>query len=239
MRLHIVACVVALSGCPIVVPPIAEQYGDACAQLLTAGELDQAEAACRHSLEYQPKYWNALHNLALIEQQRGDLPAAKKHYIEAVRANQAMKQSFNALGLIAQNEGELKTAAGYFREALRQHPEYAEARLNLGALLLIQKKPREAEMEFRQLVMTAPQLVNGHLGLATALVAQHELEKGAAEAEVATNLNVADARAWVLRGQIAEARGLGEEAKDHYERCLLADDQNLECTRALKRLTSD
>lgn len=239
MRIHIVACVVALSGCPIVVPPIAEQYGDACAQFLTAGDLDQAEAACKHSLEYQPKYWNALHNLALIAQQRGDVPTAKKLYIEAVRANSAMKQSYNALGLIAQNENDFRSAEEYFRQALRQHPEYAEARLNLGALLLIQKKPREAEMEFRQLVMTAPELVNGHLGLATAFVAQNELEKGAAEAEVATNLNVADVRAWFLRGQIAQARGLGEEAKDHYERCLLADDQNLECTRALKRLTSD
>lgn len=239
MRLHLVACVVALSGCPIVVPPIAEQYADACAQFIAAGDLDQAEAACKHSLEYQPKYWNALHNLALIEQQRGDLTSAKKHYIEAVRANGAMKQSYNSLGVIAQGEGDLRSAAQYFREALRQHPEYSEARLNLGAVLLQQKKAHEAELEFRQLVLSDPQLVDGHLSLATALVLQNELEKAAVETEIATTLNVGDAAAWLLRGNVAEARGLGEEAKDHYERCLLADDQKIECTRALKRLTSD
>lgn len=231
--------VLLLSGCAVVVPPIAQQYNDACAQFIAAGALDQAEAACVHAIEYQPKYWDALHNLGLIAQQRGDFATARKRYIEAVRANQAMKQSYNALGLIAQREGDPRAAAEYFRQALAQHPEYVEARGNLGALLLAEKKPKEAELEFRQFVLSAPQVVLGHVGLANALAAQGKLEPAAAEAELATNLDVSDPRAWFLRGQLAEARGLGEEAKDHYERCLLGDEQHLECRRALERLTSD
>lgn len=229
----------AFTGCPIVVPPIASQYNDACAQFIGAGDLDQAEAACKHAIEYQPKYWDALHNLGVIAQQRGDTATAKQRYIEAVRANQAMKQSFNALGVIAKQEGDARTAAQYFREALRQHPEYAEARLNLGSLLLGERKAKEAEGEFRQLVMVAPQLVNGHLGLAAALLEQGKLEEAAQVAERATELNVADATAWLLRARIAQARGLMDEAKDHLERCLLADESQPECIKALRQLTSD
>lgn len=239
MRLHFVAVFVALSACAINVPPMAAQYADTCAQLINVGDLDQAEAACRQSLEYQPKYWIALHNMALIAQQRGDVATAKKRYVEAIRTNSAMKESYNSLALIAQQEGDARTAEQYFRQALVQHPEYSEARRNLGALLLAERKPKEAEKEFRQLVLSAPALVEGHTGLATALAAQERLDEAAQHAQIATELNVADVRAWFLRGQIAEARGLGEEAKDHYDSCLLANEENLECRRALKRLTSD
>lgn len=230
---------VVLSGCSIVIPPIAQQYNDACAQFIAGNDLAQADAACDHALEYQPKFWDALHNKGVIAQQRGDTATAKKFFIEAVRANSAMRQSYNSLGIIEQQAGDRKTAAEYFRQALVQHPEYVEARRNLGVLLLLDGKPAEAEGQFRQLVMVAPTLVEAHLGLATSLVAQGKNDEGAKAAERATDLNVGDAAAWFLRGQIDEARGLTEDAKDAYERCLLANDQKLECQQALKRLTSD
>ncbi len=198
--------VLLLSGCSIVVPPIAQQYSDACAQFIALGDLAQADAACDHSLEYQPKFWDALHNKGVIAQQRGDVATAKKFFIEAVRANPAMRQSYNSLGIIEQQ---------------------------------LDGKPAEAEGQFRQLVMVASTLVEAHLGLATSLVAQGKFAEAARSAERATDLNVGDAAAWFLRGQIDEARALREDAKDAYERCLLADEQKLECQQALKRLTSD
>ena len=67
-----------LFGCPIVVPPPAQEANALCAQLLVAGRLDEADSACDHALEYQPRYWDALHNKGMIAQARGDKKKAKQ-----------------------------------------------------------------------------------------------------------------------------------------------------------------
>jgi tetratricopeptide (TPR) repeat protein len=228
--------VVVLSGCPIVVPGVAQDYNTVCAQLLVAGQLDQADAACDHALEYQPRYWDALHNKAMIAQARGDKKKAKLLYIEALRANPNMKSSLNSLGAIAMEEGDLKGALNYFHGALVVDPAYLEARRNMGAVHLQQRDFAEAVKDFRQLLLVEPNLVEGHLGLASGLMAQQKFDEGCAVLERATTLDVGDDRAWLMRGACEKERGRLDEAKDALERCLLANEKNLECQQALREL---
>ncbi|MDP1824803.1 MAG: tetratricopeptide repeat protein [Archangium sp.] len=228
-----------LFGCPIVVPQAAQDYNGLCAQFLVANDLAQADAACDHALEYQPKYWDALHNKGMIAQARGDKKKAKQFYIEALRANQHMKSSLNSLGAMSMEEGDLKTAAEQFKAALVIEPAYLEARRNLGAVHLQQKQFADAVKDFRQLLLVDPNLVEGHLGLASGLMGQQQFDEACPVLERATTLNVDDDRAWLMRGACEQARGRQAEAKDAFERCLLANEKNLECQQALKVLTSD
>lgn len=230
--------VLLLSGCPIVVPQVSQDYNGVCAQLLMAGQLDEADAACDHALEYQPRYWDALHNKGMIAQARGDKKTAKKFYIEALRANQHMKASLNSVGAIEMEEGDFPAAAGHFRAALVVEPAYLEARRNLGAVHLLQKNFTDAVKDFRQLLLVDPNLVEGHLGLASGLMGQNKFDEACPVLEKATTLNVGDDRAWLMRGACEQARGRHEEAKDAFERCLLANEKNLECRQALQP-TSD
>ncbi|MFZ5440869.1 MAG: tetratricopeptide repeat protein [Myxococcota bacterium] len=228
---------VAFFGCPIVVPDVARQYNDLCAQQLAAGQLVEAETSCDHSLEYQPRYWDALHNKGVIAQQRGDRATAKKRFIEALRANEHMRQSQNSLGAIAVEEGRLSDAEAHFRAALVIEPAYLEARRNLGAVHLQQTRCADAEKDFRQLLLVDARLVEGWLGLGAALTCQDKLELAHEAFVGATELDVGSDAAWLRRGENELVRGLRDDAKDSFERCLLANEKNLECRRALEQLT--
>lgn len=199
-----------------------------------AGQLEQAEAACDHALEYQPRYWDALHNKAMIAQARGDKRKAKQLYIEAMRANPHMKSSLNSLGALAMEEGDLKSAVSYFRGALEVDPAYLEARRNMGAVHLRQGDFAGAVKDFRQLLLVNPDLIEGHLGLASGLLGLQKVDEACGVLERATSLDVDDDRAWLMRAACESARGHRQEAKEALEQCLLANEQNLECQQALR-----
>jgi tetratricopeptide (TPR) repeat protein len=93
--------------------------------------------------------------------------------------------------------------------------------------------------DFRQLLLVDPNLVEGHLGLGSGLMAQNKFDEACPVLERATMLDVNDDRAWLMRGACENARAHHEDAKDAWERCLLANEKNLECQQALKALTSD
>jgi tetratricopeptide (TPR) repeat protein len=225
-----------LCGCPVVVPQIAQDSNALCAQMITQGRLEDAETACDHALEYQPRYWDALHNKGLIAQMRGDKKKAKKLYIEALRTNQHMKASLNSLGAIEMEEGDLKSAAEHFRAALVVDPSYLEARRNIGAVHLQQMDFAAAEKDFRQLLLVEPNLVEGHLGLASAQMAQQKFDEACAVLERANTLDVGDDRAWLMRAACEKERGRLDQVKEAIERCLLANEKNLECQKVLKAI---
>jgi tetratricopeptide (TPR) repeat protein len=226
----------ALSGCGIVVPPVAREANDRCAALISAGQLDEADAACDLSLEYQPRYWDALHNKGLIAQVRGDRGRAKEFFIKAMRANEHMKSSLNSLAALEMEDGNLAAAERYFKQALVVDPRYPEARRNLGAVYLKRSAWPEAAAEFRKLVLTHPDLVEAHLGLASALLAQGQAEEACAVLERASALDVGDDRAWSMRAACEKKRGRLDEMKEALERCLLANEKNLECQQALESI---
>lgn len=228
-----------LTGCPIVVPQQSQDYNALCAQLLVQGQLDEADAACDHSLEYQPRYWDALHNKGMIAQARGDKKKAKQFYIDALRANPHMKSSLNSLGALELEAGDLKSAIQYFKGALTVDPNYLEARRNLGAAHLQQKNFADAVKDFRQLLLAEPNLVEAYLGLGVGLAGEGKTEEACQAFERATTLNVGDDRAWLLRAGCEQTRGRRDELKDALERCLLANEKNLECQQALKAISSD
>ncbi len=223
-----------LLGCPIVVRGPCEDANAVCAQLLVAGRLDEADAACDLALEYQPRYWDALHNKGMIAFSRGDKKKAKHFFIEALRANPDMKSSLNSLGALSMEEGDLTSAADHFRAALVIDPRDLVARRNLGAVHLQQKNFADAVKDFRQLLLVNPELVEGHLGLGTGLMALQQLDEACSVFERATTLDVGDDRAWLMRGTCSRARGREAEAQDAFERCLLANEKNLECQQAMR-----
>ncbi|MFO0599346.1 MAG: tetratricopeptide repeat protein [Myxococcaceae bacterium] len=220
---------VVLSGCATVIPPQAREANDLCAQLITGGDLPNAEAACDHALEYQPKYGDALSNKALIAQTRGDTAAAKKLYIEALRVNNDQLQAHNALGVLSRDEGDLKAAIEHFKAALHVEPRFLPARRNLGAAHLAQKDWVEAEKDFRQFLLIEQSIVEGWLGLGLAFHNQKKFEEAEGAFEKATLLDVNDASAWHLRAANAVQLGNIELVKDCVERCLLADPKKIEC----------
>ena len=66
-------------------------------------------------------------NLGNLYKASGDIEAAKKSYLEAIRIKSDFAIAWNNLAGIFKDEGQLPVAIAYYREAIRLCPEFADA----------------------------------------------------------------------------------------------------------------
>lgn len=226
----------SLTACfPIRVPDAAVAFNTECARLFAEHALDDAEAACDHALEYQDRYWDALTNKALVRLARGDRTAARGLFQRAIHANPDMAQARVDLGVMELEDGHPARAREQFREALRTNPDYAEARHDLGIACLALDEPKEAERAFRQLTLSAPLLSQGWADLGGALLVQRRFEEALGPLHHAVELEAGYADAWRGLGAAYGALGRASDARDAYERCLLAAPHDAQCRDGLSR----
>ena len=88
----------------------ARALNDLCAQQLSAGQLDDAEISCTHSLEFNDTYADAWNNLGLIDRRRGNADASRLKFIKAVRLEQDHAQAYTNLGVDSLERGKLVEA---------------------------------------------------------------------------------------------------------------------------------
>src|SRR5688572_4388534 len=67
-----------------IIHPEALSHNTFCAQYLAEGKLTEAEARCKLSIEFSPKYAEPYNNLGLIEYSRKNLERAADYFKEAI-----------------------------------------------------------------------------------------------------------------------------------------------------------
>lgn len=238
MRTALLTALTFLStGClGIHVPDAARAYNDECAVLFSRGDVEQAEIACAHALEYQPKYWDALHNMGLIRQARGDVKEAKRYFREALRANQNMAQSYNSLGLLALDAKDYDGARDWLRAALRVNPDYAEARANLGLTCLRAGDLDGAEQAYRHLTLSAPWLSEPYVQLGVIMLAKGRTQDAINWLSRSVQLEADYGPAWKALGVAYETEGRAEEARAAYESCVDSKQPDPACREGMERL---
>ena len=127
------ACLATCAGCLATAPthPEAARHNATGVRHLQAGRLRMAEAAFEVGLEYNPCFADALHNLALVVWQRGDLDRAERLEREALACRPDLVQAINGLGAIERRRGNLREAAWLFESVLEMDPGCLDARRNL------------------------------------------------------------------------------------------------------------
>lgn len=83
-------------------------------------------------------------NQGIILAKQGKLPAASRHFSEALRINPYYDKALNSLGFVRMKQGKLDEASRHFSEAVWSNPNNAIAQNNLGFVLLKQGKLEEA-----------------------------------------------------------------------------------------------
>lgn len=76
--------------------------------------------------------WMAEHVLGVVSHTDGDLPAAIKHYHQALQINPLYAPSWNNLGNLYRITGNFEMAVAALKEAIRLNRQYAAAIYNLG-----------------------------------------------------------------------------------------------------------
>jgi tetratricopeptide (TPR) repeat protein len=102
------------------------------------GKLDrfeEEEEAYLRALELDPDYFEALYNLGLISEDKGDLGGAVKLFEQCLEAEPQMHLAHKAIGIILGGQGKYQEAAAAFTNSLSINPYCWESWFNLSVAL--------------------------------------------------------------------------------------------------------
>jgi predicted TPR repeat methyltransferase len=202
------------------------------------GRLDEAQASYRRVLDADPRQFDALHLLGVIERQRGHAARAVELIEDALRIDPRQARAHCNLGAALQDLGRTEDALASYEAALRLDPAYALAWDNRGNTLRRLGRLPEALDSYERALAINPGLADAWCHRAIAL---HDLGRhadAAASAEQALAVRPAYADAFVALGHALQALDRHADSVDAYDSALaLAPRADTWCARgaALKK----
>ena len=184
------------------------------------GRLDQAQALYRRVLDLNPRQFDALHLLGVIERQRGAPLRAVELIEEALRIDPLQARAHCNLGAALQDLGRTDAALASYEASLRLDPAYALAWDNRGNTLRRLGRLAEALDSYERALGIHPNLADAWCHRAIAL---HDLGRHAdavASAEQALAMRPAYADAFVALGHALQALDRHADSIDAYGRAL-------------------
>jgi tetratricopeptide (TPR) repeat protein len=130
------------------------------AALLSLGQNERAEAQFLVALEIDPKYEEALFNLALLKKEND--PAKSMSLLRrAVEIDPEYSAAHRELGILFQKQGDPGEAEDHLRRALELDPADYWAQMYLANLLGVQGRNDEAEQMYRFATTLHPEVKGG------------------------------------------------------------------------------
>lgn len=208
---------------------------------LEAGDLERAEVAFAHALEFHPDLPEAWNGAGVVAQRRGDRDAARARFERAARAPDFAEARVN-LGVLALEAGRPGDAEHHLVSALAIDPDLWVARLDLARALLHRGRAeparrgdlwQRARTQYLHLLET-----RGDLAEAWHDLGYMDFESGRfarAEQEYRRAVGIAPGPA-ALHGLCVSLVRLARcaEAADHCRRCLELAPGSAECRRSLE-----
>jgi tetratricopeptide (TPR) repeat protein len=140
-----------------IIPPQAVENTSFCAQYITEGKLDEAEARAKIAIEFAPKYAEAWNCRGLVEYRRGHLELAIEYFKRSLSYRNDFAEAHNNMGSVMVNEmRDYGAGEDQFRQALEIDPGYVDARFNLAMTLYYEKRPEEAHDQFLRCLELQP-----------------------------------------------------------------------------------
>jgi tetratricopeptide (TPR) repeat protein len=103
---------------------------------VSSADLERAEVAFGHALEFDPDLPEALNGLGIVARTREDLEGAQRRFERAVRVDPDFAEGHANLGEVLLARGRVEAALEELERALRIDPDLADARQNLARALL-------------------------------------------------------------------------------------------------------
>jgi len=124
------------------------------------GDINRAESEFKAALEIDPKYEEALFNLALLRTER-DSSDARALVQRAIEIDPEYAAAHRELGVLFQKEGDLEKGEYHLRRALDLDPANYWAQMYLANLLGVQGRNAEAEQTYRFATTSHPEIKEG------------------------------------------------------------------------------
>jgi predicted O-linked N-acetylglucosamine transferase (SPINDLY family) len=203
-----------------------------------AGQLVQAEAACRQVLQIKPEHPDALNLLGLIAYQTGQNEQAVSFIRQAISANKRVADYYQNLVTILMALDRMAEAEDCLREMLIVLPS-PDAHNNLGSILQKQGRMVDAIACYRRALELKPDNPTMWNNLGFALQSVGEAEEAIACFRRALKLSPDYCDAMLNLGNALLAKGLYAEAIGLYRRIIQIDPDSAmaqnNCGDALRR----
>lgn len=202
-------------------------------QLLSAGQLKEAQRACRKAIQARPDLPEAHLLLSEIHHQGGDAAKARESATRALRLRPGWSEAHVALGNAEALAGNAAAAEAQFRSAIAAGSPGAGSHANLGHVLTRQGRLQEAREAYELALARAPDALELELNVAMILG-----ELGEKAQALERLLGVAERfpdspQAHFALGNALSDLGRNEEAISHYGRALELDAALFNQARAL------
>lgn len=162
-------------------PNYAVVHADTGLTLQSQGQLEEAIAQYRRSIQEQPTYALAHYHLGNALVELGELDDAVKAYREAIRLKPGYAIAYNNLARVFSTQGKLDEAARHYRRAARIDPTHIEALSNLGTILESQGALEQAAKQYRKALDLQPGYVEVRFNLANVLLRLDQVESAEGE----------------------------------------------------------
>jgi len=152
------------------------------------GRLEEVIACCRKVTVLDPNRFDALYNLGVALQQRGEFGEAADCYRRVIVLRPEFAPAHANLGMALWKLEKLEEAEAASREAIRLDPNQVQALNNLGLVLRARNQMDEAVAVYNELIQRAPQMPEAHHNLALCLRSLDRADEARAHLEEAARL---------------------------------------------------
>jgi tetratricopeptide (TPR) repeat protein len=190
---------------------------------LAAGDLQNAEASCRRSLELQPGFGVAWCCIGDIEGARGRVAEARLAWEKAVGLTSKSGRAEKSLGHLLCRQGRWDEAIEMYRAGLCKSPRDAVLHYALGAALAVAGKKPEARAAYREALHLRPRFPEVLLSLGNLDYDEGAFVQAAICCRKALVLRPGYAKAWCNLGNALQMLGQARIATACYERTLAID----------------
>jgi len=155
----------------------------------------------------RPTDWVLWNNLALLQQQLGNLPDAIESWQHVVRLLPQNTGAWENLGVALAQAKRNDEAASAFQQSIRLAPESVASRNSLAELYASEDRPVDAAREFQEVLRLKPYWGPAHLGLGKTLEALGRTQEAQVEFAAALQNRISSPASFNTLAQFAFSRG--------------------------------
>lgn len=191
-----------------------------------------AEPHFEKAVRIHPGYPEALANLAMCRENKGEVEAAINLFQRSLQSR-PNPTAYYGLANIYSKQERFEIAEENYRAALKLKPDFSEAWFNLGILHQKQKKIGEANQDYITALRFKPDRAEAHLAFGASLAGQKKFDEAIVEFNTALQLEPDNGDAHFNLGFALQSKGdLPGATKQFAEACQLRPD-DFEARKAL------
>lgn len=162
-----------------------------------------------------------MYNMAVEENNRGNLEAAKKIYLKILEEKPDYIEVLNNLGVIAMKEGSAKDALSYYQKILDKNPNYAKAYNNMAIIHMREGNKRLAEEYLKKVVEMDREGIEAYINLSALLRSEGRLKEAKKLLEPLVKKGSKEPSLYLSYAIISDEIGDAKEAVLYYRQYLL------------------